>query len=123
MRIIQDLAIHEFAASSFYGVAISEQRKSESHIRPVEQMLDRILALDEPPADSCPGHHGAEQHVDLPDLRGVLFLAMLRAKRIPARGRVGFGAYFNPGIFEDHVVRRILEPFGRTLEARRSTVR
>src|SRR5262249_32059076 len=29
-------------------------------------------------------------------------VAMLRAKRIPARGRYGFGSYFNPGYFEDH---------------------
>jgi hypothetical protein len=29
---------------------------------------------------------------------------MLRAKDIPARARCGFGAYFNPGHFEDHWV-------------------
>jgi hypothetical protein len=29
---------------------------------------------------------------------------MLRAKGIPARLRVGFGAYFNPPLFEDHWV-------------------
>lgn len=34
----------------------------------------------------------------------VLLLAMLRAKHISARGRCGFGVYFNPGFFEDHVV-------------------
>jgi hypothetical protein len=35
----------------------------------------------------------------------MLFLiAALRAKGIPARGRCGFGAYFNPPFFEDHWV-------------------
>ena len=34
----------------------------------------------------------------------VLLLAMPRAKSIPTRGRRGFGTYFNPGYFEDHVV-------------------
>jgi hypothetical protein len=29
---------------------------------------------------------------------------MMRAKDIPARCRCGFGTYFNPGFFEDHVV-------------------
>jgi hypothetical protein len=34
----------------------------------------------------------------------LLLLAMLRAKGIPARYRSGFGAYFNPPWFEEHVV-------------------
>ena len=33
-----------------------------------------------------------------------LLLTALRAKGVPARARTGFGAYFNPGYFEDHVV-------------------
>src|SRR5258708_26570766 len=32
---------------------------------------------------------------------------MLRAKGIAARVRCGFGSYFNPGYFEDHVVCEI----------------
>jgi hypothetical protein len=100
-RIVQGLAIHEFAAD-WYGVTISEQCRAESHIRPVEQMLERILALDHrplatprPPEKRLVGvcHHFM-----------VLLLAMLRAKGIPVRGRRGFGTYFNPGYFEDHVV-------------------
>jgi hypothetical protein len=70
--------------------------------RPVEQMLDRILALDAAPLTvSRPPERrlvGVCRHFM------VLLLAMLRAKRIPARGRCGFGGYFNPGFFEDHVV-------------------
>lgn len=42
-RIVQGLALHEHMASA-YGVDIPEQRKSESHIRPVERMLERLLA-------------------------------------------------------------------------------
>jgi hypothetical protein len=33
---------------------------------------------------------------------GLLLVSMLRAKRIPARLRGGFGAYFNPPRYEDH---------------------
>ena len=29
---------------------------------------------------------------------------MLRAKGVPARARLGFGSYFNPGYFEEHVL-------------------
>jgi hypothetical protein len=32
VRIVQGLTLHEFVASSLYGVALSEHRKSESHI-------------------------------------------------------------------------------------------
>jgi hypothetical protein len=102
VRIDQALVIHEFVASSFYGVTVPEQRKSESHIRPVESMLERIVALDDRPL--------AEPRPPERRLAGVcrhymtLLLAMLRAQRIPARGRCGFGARFNPGYFEDHVL-------------------
>jgi hypothetical protein len=34
----------------------------------------------------------------------LLLVARLRAKGIAARGRRGFGTYFNPSYFEDHVV-------------------
>jgi hypothetical protein len=102
VRIVQGLTLHEFVASSLYGVALSEHRKSESHIREVERMLDRLLSID-----------GRSLDVARPPERRlvgvcrhfvVLLLAMLRAKHIPARCRCGFGSYFNPGFFEDHVV-------------------
>jgi hypothetical protein len=102
IRIIQGLVIHEFAVSGFYGVAITEERRAESHIRPVERMLDRIFELDDAPLTvSRPPERrvvGVCRHFM------VLMLSMLRAQRIPARGRCGFGAYFRPGFFEDHVV-------------------
>jgi hypothetical protein len=100
-RIVQGLAIHEYMARA-YGVTLSEERKSESHIRPVERMLDRLLELDSrpltvtrPPERRLVGvcHHFM-----------LLLVAMLRAKGIPARGRYGFGSYFNPPYFEDHLV-------------------
>jgi hypothetical protein len=101
VRIVQGLALHEYMASA-YGVTIPEQRRSESHIRRVDRMLDRLLAEDarpltvaRPPEKRLVGvcHHF------------MLFLvAMLRAKGIPARGRRGFGSYLNSGYFEDHVV-------------------
>ena len=37
----------------------------------------------------------------------VLFLALARRKRIPARARVGFAAYFHPGWLINHVVAEV----------------
>jgi hypothetical protein len=102
IKIVQGLIVHEFVASSFYGIELPNERRSESHIRPVEEMLDRILAMDDRPlAVTRPPEKrlvGVCRHFM------VLLLAFLRAKGIAARGHCGFGTYFNPGYFEDHVV-------------------
>jgi transglutaminase-like putative cysteine protease len=91
-RVVQGLAIHEYVASEFYGVEIPDERRSESHIRPVEEMLERLLALDarpltvpRPPDKRLVGvcHHFM-----------LLLVAMLRAGGVAARGRRGFGSYF-----------------------------
>lgn len=101
VRVVQGLLLHEHWAPA-YDVTLSDERRSEAHIRPVEQMLDRILAQDDRPLSSA-------QPVDK-RLIGVcrhftvLLAAMLRAKGTPARARCGFGAYFIPGHFEDHWV-------------------
>ena len=71
-------------------------------IRPVEAMLDTILALDGRPLDAArpPGPRlvGICRHFTL------LAVAIFRQHGAPARARVGFGAYFNPGKYEDHWV-------------------
>lgn len=99
-QLVQGLTIHEYVAKSFYGVVVPDERRSESHIRPVEEMLDRLLALDARPLSVArpPERRlvGACHHFML------LLVAMLRSHGVPARGRCGFGSYFNPGFFEDH---------------------
>jgi hypothetical protein len=101
-RIVQGLVIHEFVAEPLYGFRVPEARKSESHIRPLSQLLDRILELDarplavaRPPDKRLVGvcHHFAR-----------LYCAMLRIHGVAARCRSGFGSYFNPGYFEDHIL-------------------
>jgi hypothetical protein len=100
VEIIQGLFIYDVVAPDFYGCPIPESRQAEIHIRPVEGLLDGIFALDNqpltiarPPEKRLVGrcHHFM-----------LLLVAALRAKGIPARGRWGFGSYFNPGTFEDH---------------------
>jgi hypothetical protein len=99
--IVQGLAIHEYMARA-YGVTVPDERKGESHIRTVERLLDRLLDLDPQPlaVSRAPERRvvGVCHHFML------LLVAMLRAKGVAARGRYGFGSYFNPPYFEDHVV-------------------
>lgn len=101
MPVVQGLALHQYLAFA-YGHRVPEARLEEAHLRAVEAMLDRILAYDPRPL-------AAERPVDR-RLVGVchhhvlLLVAMLRAHGVPARARIGFGSYFNPGYFEDHWV-------------------
>ena len=99
-RTVQGLVIYEHVAEPFYGYPLPEVRRTESHIRPAEKIIDTLLALDGRPLDVA----------RLPEKRLVgicrhfmlLAIAIFRHHGVPARGRVGFGAYFNPGKFEDH---------------------
>ena len=100
-RIVQGLMIHEHA-TDFYGAALPEARRAESHIRSVEGMLDAIMALDgRPLAEARPPER---RLVGTCRNFTVLMVAMLRAKGMPARARCGFGAYFSRDTFEDHWV-------------------
>jgi len=100
-RVVQGLMIHVFWAKR-YGVELDEARREEVQLRPVDQKLERIMALDSRPlTESRP-----------PETRlvgncrdfSVLLTAMLRHQGVPARARCGFGRYFLPNHFEDHWV-------------------
>jgi len=100
-RIVQGLVLHKYMAKA-YGVEVTPSRDPEAHTRRVESMLEQILALDDRP---LPALRTPQKR-----LFGVcgqfvsLLVSMLRAKGIPARERAGFGAYFNPPWFEEHVI-------------------
>ena len=101
-RAVQGLLIYEHVAEAFYGCPLPPARREESHIRPMEQIIEALLALDDGPLGlpRPPGKRlvGICRHFML------CSLAILRQHGVPARGRGGFGAYFNPGKFEDHWV-------------------
>lgn len=101
-RIIQGLVLYEYVASNFYGFTIPNERKSETHIRPVESMLERLFALNEQPLSVS--RSVDKRLVGICHHFALLLVAMLRAKGISARYRCGFGSYFNPPYFEEHVV-------------------
>jgi hypothetical protein len=100
--IVQGLALHEFVAAPFYGVQVPAGRAGETHLRAARELLDCILAADSRPLTSA--RRPDRRLVGVCHHFALLLLAMLRAKGIPARARWGFGTFFNPGYFEDHVL-------------------
>lgn len=99
---IQGVLVHGDLTAWLYDVKLPEARLDEKHIRPLAQALTRIrelvpqpLTVRRPPKDrlACVCRHFAQ-----------LLCTTLRTQGIPARARVGFGAVFNPGKFEDHWV-------------------
>lgn len=99
--IVQGLLIHEYMASA-YGVQVPDERKSESHLRPTVQMLEKLFEQNDKPLAEA--RLPEERLVGICRHFAVLFVALLRAKDIPARARCGYGTYFNPGFFENHWV-------------------
>jgi len=101
-RVVQGVLIHRDIARWLYDVTLSEQQRDDGHIRPLTEMLARIRVLDARPLTV------AREPVDrLPSVCrhfSLMLSAILREHGIPARARCGFGAYFNPGKFEDHWV-------------------
>jgi hypothetical protein len=101
VRIVQGLVIHEFVAQPMYGVRIPEERRFEAHLRSAVSLLARLRELEPRPFHAM--RAPSQRVVGNCHHYAVLLLAVLRAHGIPARARWGFGAYFNPPWFEDHV--------------------
>ena len=96
---LQGLLVHIFWAHR-YGLALSDQRKSEVNLRAVSRQLARIEELaDYPLSEPRP----LEKRLvgNCRDF-STLMCAALRHHGIPARARCGFSTYFQPDHFEDH---------------------
>jgi len=100
-QVVQGLLLHVFWAER-YGVQLSEERQREVEIRRVSEMLARIQGMDDRPLAI---ERSLERKLvgNCRDF-SVLLCAMLRDRGVPARARCGFGAYFTPGMYEDHWV-------------------
>ncbi|WP_437963003.1 transglutaminase-like domain-containing protein (plasmid) [Sorangium sp. So ce119] len=101
VRVVQGLLLHQHWAHA-YGVELSDERRDESHLRPVDRMLDRLLAHDARPLSAA--RPLETRLVGTCRQFTVLLVVLLRAKGVPARARCGFAGYFNPGSFVDHWV-------------------
>jgi hypothetical protein len=101
VRAVQGLAVHIFWAER-YGLTLSDARKAEVTLRPVDAKLARLLELDPAPLDQ-PRPLERKLVCNCRDF-SLLMVSILRARGIPARARCGFGTYFMPGHYEDHWV-------------------
>jgi hypothetical protein len=101
IAFIQNLLMHMHWAQA-YSVQLTPERRDESNLRSLKDMLASIKRQDDRPlsAKRTPEQRG----VGICRHFSVFGTALFRRAGIPARARVGFGAYFNPGTFEDHWV-------------------
>jgi hypothetical protein len=99
--VIQGVLIHEHL-TGLYGFTLPDERRDSVHLRRAEQLLERIAAADSRPLDVA--RPAAQRVAGNCRHFTVLLVTMLRAAGTPARARCGFGAYFVPGLFEDHWV-------------------
>ena len=81
--VIQGLLIYDVVASDFYGVDLPEERGDEIHLRPIEAMIERLMALEAKPL-SAPRSADRRLAGRCRDYT-VFLVAILRAKGIPAR--------------------------------------
>lgn len=95
------LLIHEHIAGE-YGVTLAPDNQATVHVRPIEQILDRVVAADSRPLD-VPRDAEARTGANCRHFT-VLLVSALRAQGRPARARCGFGGYFGNGRWEDHWV-------------------
>ena len=98
---VQGLLLHEHWAEA-YGESLSPERRRESQIRPVAEMLARIAAHDDAPL--VQPRPLARRLVCICRHFTVLTVAALRAQGVPARARCGFATYFVSDQFADHWV-------------------
>lgn len=100
-EMVQGVLMHHFWADA-YKVALSPERRAQQHLRSASSTLDAVAAIDGRPVterrELGDRAAGVCRHFT------VVAVAMLRARGVPARGRVGFGAYFERGKFVDHWV-------------------
>jgi excinuclease ABC subunit A len=98
-QVVQGLLLHEFHTNR-YGVNLPEQRKKESRLREVENILQRAMELGQKPLiqPRAPENRVISNCRDY----AVLMCSFLRSKGIPARVRVGFATYFDPYLHQGH---------------------
>lgn len=103
--VSRQLVFHYEGSGDFAANGISPNRISEIDTRYVDAMF-ALLQERGGPVSLRPRPPG-ERLVGCCRDFAVLFVAMARHKKIPARVRVGFAAYFDPGWFHDHVIAEV----------------
>lgn len=106
-QVVQGSLIHIFWAER-YGLNLTDEQKQTVQIRPVSRKLERLLETDPQPLTAV---RPLEQR-QVGNCRDytLLMCALLRHQGRPSRARCGFGAYFQPGHYEDHWVCEVWDP-------------
>jgi Transglutaminase-like superfamily len=99
------LVFHYRAGGDFAANGVPAERVSEINTMYARDLLALVLGRGEP--SLARRRPGADRVVGCCRDSTVLFLALARHKGIPARARVGFAAYFQPGWMLDHVVAEV----------------
>jgi len=101
-RVVQGLIIHYLDGEKLFDHTIPDDRLPEVDICYIEAMVARILQLDDRPLTEP--RPLEKRLVGCCRDFATMLCAMARHKNIPARTRVGFGAYFDPGFYIDHEI-------------------
>lgn len=101
-RVAQGLVYHYIAGKSFFGYEPPKARIAEIDTRTLAQMLKRIVALDHRPLHEPRAYE--RRLIGCCRDFSLVACAILRHHHIPARLRYGFGTYFDPGYWGDHVI-------------------
>ena len=103
--VSRELITHYMGASDGTSGPITGERLKEVDLRYADAMFNRLLELGTPKLyrKRRPEERVAGCCRDF----AVLFVAMARHKGIPARIRVGYATYFQPGWHLDHVIAEI----------------
>jgi len=109
LKISRQLVFHYRAGGGWAEHGVAPARLAEVDTRYADAMLDRLAELGGPPTrrPATRPRPAAQRLVGCCRDFTVLFVAMARQHGIPARARVGFSAYFEPGWLMDHVVAEV----------------
>lgn len=99
------LVFHYTGGGDFAENGIAADRIAEIDTRYAEDMFARLCQLADVPLTEP--RKPSERLVGCCRDFTVLFLAIARNHGVPARARVGFATYFDPGWYIDHVVAEV----------------
>ena len=99
------LVFHYRAGGDLAEKGVPAERAGEINTRYADDMFALLLERGEPMLGRT--RMPPDRVVGCCRDATVLFLSLARHKGIPARARVGFSAYFNPGWLIDHVIAEV----------------
>lgn len=99
VRSVQGLLLPAIWADRV-GLSISKERRAETELRALPQMLARIVAMNPAPLDQTRPLN--QRLVGYGRHYATLLTGFLRQQGIPARARCGFVDYLAPDQFQDH---------------------